>query len=243
MTGAVMSSGGDFMVEGDPEQQQVVEASDSEFDKPESWFSVVWSSGKARVGLVILAIYILVAIFAPLIAPYSPTDGSFIPLDPASSDHLLGTNTSGQDIFSQLIYGSRVSLIVGLFGGVLATVIALIIGMISGYAEGTWLDDLLTFVTNVFLVIPTLPLIITLVAYSDIRGVPLIVGVIAITSWAGAARAKTLADHHAAKPRLRHGREIRRRRVVPDHLPGDHAQHDLVGRGQFRRCRDRRDRR
>ena len=72
----------------------------------------------------------------------------------------------------------------------LATVIALVIGMVSGYAEGTIVDDVLSFLTNVALVIPSLPLIITLVAYSDVRGIGLIVGVIAITSWAGAARGK-----------------------------------------------------
>lgn len=157
---------------------------------PQKWYSVVWSSGKARVGIIILAVYVLVAVFAPLIAPYSPTDSSFQPLAAASGEHLLGTTTAGTDVFSQLIFGSRVSLLVGLLGGILATIVALVIGMISGYAEGTFLDDVLSFLTNTALVIPTLPLIITLVAYSDVRGIPLIVGVIAITSWAGAARAK-----------------------------------------------------
>ena len=185
--------GADFMAEGTPEQPQAVEDVVDEIsrsDRPESWYSVIWSSRKARVGLIIVAINVLVAIFAPLIAPYSPTDGSFVPLDPPSREHLLGTNVGGQDIFSQLIYGTRVSLLVGLLGGTLATLIALVIGMISGYAEGTVVDDILSFFTNVALVIPALPLIITLVAYSEVRGIGLIVGVIAITSWAGAARAK-----------------------------------------------------
>ncbi len=159
-------------------------------ERPETWSSVVWSSKKARVGLIIVAIYVLVAVFAPLIAPYSPTDGSFEPLTSPSRDHPLGTNVGGQDILSQLIYGARVSLLVGLLGGTLATMIALVIGMVSGYAEGTIVDDILSFFTNVALVIPVLPLIITLVAYSEVRGIGLIVGVIAITSWAGAARSK-----------------------------------------------------
>jgi peptide/nickel transport system permease protein len=161
-----------------------------ETERPERWFSVVWSSKKARVGIVILAVYVLVAIFAPLIAPYSPTTNTFEPLSPPSADHWLGTNTAGQDIFSQVIYGSRVSLLVGLFGGLLATSIALVIGLVSGYAEGTVVDDILSFFTNVALVIPVLPLIITFVAYSQSRGIGLIVAVIAITSWAGAARTK-----------------------------------------------------
>jgi peptide/nickel transport system permease protein len=159
-------------------------------ERPEAWYRVVWSSKKARVGVVIVGLYVLVALFAPLIAPHAPTDGSFVPLEPPSRDHLLGTNVGGQDVFSQLVFGSRVSLLVGLLGGTLATVIALVIGMVSGYAEGTVVDDVLSFFTNVALVIPVLPLIITLVAYSDTRGIGLIVGVIAITSWAGAARGK-----------------------------------------------------
>jgi peptide/nickel transport system permease protein len=181
--------GSDFMAEGAPDQREAVEEV-SAADRPEAWYSVIWSSYKARVGIIVVAIYVLVAIFAPLIAPYAPTDGSFEPLNPPSSDHLLGTNVGGQDILSQLIYGARVSLLVGLLGGTLATVIALAIGMISGYAEGTIVDDILSFFTSVALVIPVLPLIITLVAYSEVRGIGLIVGVIAITSWAGAARAK-----------------------------------------------------
>jgi peptide/nickel transport system permease protein len=179
----------DFMAEGDPAQEEAVEEA-SESARPESWWSVIWSSKKARIGIIILAIYVLVAIFAPLIAPYSPTDGSFEPLTGPSAAHPLGTNVGGQDVFSQLIYGTRVSLIVGLLGGVLATAIALIVGMTSGYAEGTIVDDILSFFTNVALVIPVLPLVITLVAYSEVRGIGLIVGVIAITSWAGAARGK-----------------------------------------------------
>jgi peptide/nickel transport system permease protein len=181
--------GADFMAEGAPNQPQAVEeVSDSE--RPESWYSVIWSSKKARVGIIIVAIYVLLAVFAPLIAPYAPTDGSFTPLERASRAHPLGTNVGGQDVLSQLIYGSRVSLLVGLLGGTLATLIALVIGMVSGYTEGTIVDDILSFFTSVALVIPVLPLIIVLVAYSDVRGIGLIVGVIAITSWAGAARSK-----------------------------------------------------
>ncbi len=179
----------DFMAEGAPDQTQAVEQV-SDADRPESWYRVIWSSKKARFGIIVVAVYVVVAIFAPLIAPYAPTDGSFDPLAPPSRAHPLGTNVGGQDILSQLIYGARVSLLVGLLGGTLATLIALVVGMISGYAEGTIVDDALSFLTNVALVIPALPLIIVLVAYSEVRGIGLIVGIIAITSWAGAARGK-----------------------------------------------------
>jgi len=184
----------DFMAEGEPDQSRSVEGLAVEqvgsATTPDRWWQVIWSSKKARVGLVILGLYVLMAVFAPLIAPHDPLDGSFTPLQQPSGEHWLGTNTNGRDIASQLIFGSRVSLLVGLFGGALATAIALVVGLVSGYTEGTIVDDVLSFVTNVALVIPALPLIITLVAYSDTRGVWLIVGIIAITSWAGAARGK-----------------------------------------------------
>ena len=181
--------GTDFMAAGAPDQPQAVEGV-SDAEKPESWWRVIWSSKKARVGLITVAVFIVVSVFAPLIAPYSTQDGSFPPLSKPTSTNLLGTNTNGNDILSQLIFGGRISLIVGLLGGIAATAIALFIGMVSGYTEGTIVDDILTFFTNVALVIPTLPLIITLVAYLDVRGIGLIVFVISITSWAGAARAK-----------------------------------------------------
>ena len=179
----------DFMAEGEPGQEEAVERVGA-VERPERWYEVVWSSKKARFGIIVVGLYVLVAIFAPLIAPYDPTDSSFPPLSGPSSTNWLGTNTSGQDIASQLIYGTRISLVVGLFGGLLATIIALVIGMISGYAEGTILDDILTFVTNVALVIPALPLIITVMSYVEVRGVPITIAVIALISWAGAARAK-----------------------------------------------------
>lgn len=154
------------------------------------WWQIIWANRKARVGIVILAVYILIALFAPWIAPYEGTRTDFEALLEPSAAHWLGTTTSGGDIASQLIWGSRVSLLVGLFGGLFATVIALVIGMISGYFEGTWIDEVLSFITNVALVVPILPLIITLMAYTEDRSIWFTIFVIAITSWAGAARAK-----------------------------------------------------
>jgi peptide/nickel transport system permease protein len=161
-----------------------------ESTRPPSWTSIIWSSHKARFGLFLLGFFVLVAILAPVISPYPPELATFDPLLGVSSEHLLGTTTQGNDIMSQLIHGTRVSMLVGLFGGFFATLIAMVIGMISGYTEGTIVDDVLSFFTNVAIVVPVLPLMIVLVAYSEVRGIPLLVFVIAITSWAGHARAK-----------------------------------------------------
>ncbi|CAI9403784.1 ABC transporter permease [Aestuariimicrobium sp. T2.26MG-19.2B] len=155
-----------------------------------SWFQIIWASKKARVGIVLLGLYVLVALLAPVISPHDAADTTFNPVELPSGAHWMGTTTQGADIFSQMIYGTRTSLIVGLFGGLFATALALLIGLISGYLEGTWIDDILSFVTNVALVVPVLPLIITLMAYSEVRSIWFTIFIIGIISWAGPARAK-----------------------------------------------------
>ena len=153
------------------------------------WLGILWENGKCRIGLVMFASFVLVALFAPLIATHDPRSNEFLPnLDPGSG-HLLGTTTKGEDIFSQLIYGARTSLIVGVLGGLLSTAIALAIGLTAGYLHGT-VDDVLTFFINLALVVPILPLIALLAAYAPGQGLLLIIVIIGITGWAGGARLK-----------------------------------------------------
>ena len=206
-----------------------------------AWFGILWQNRKCRVGLVMLAGFALVAIFAPWIAPYDPKSTAFERnLDP-SRDHLLGTTTAGQDIFSQLIWGARTSLIVGVLGGILATVIALVIGMTAGYLQGI-VDEVLSFFINLALVVPVLPLIAVVAAYSPVRGVGIVIIIIGITGWAWGARIKRAQIVSLRDPRLHHRRRLRRREHAADHLPRDHAQHDLAGRDRLHRRRHRRDR-
>jgi peptide/nickel transport system permease protein len=147
----------------------------------------IWGNGKARAGLIILALFIGVAVFAPLLASHSPTATSFTPYSGPTSVNWLGTTGSGQDVYSQLIYGARVSLLVGLGAGALATLVAVTFGLISGYRPGL-VDEVLGFVTNLALVIPGLPLMIILAAYLQSRSVWTIVLVVAFTGWATGAR-------------------------------------------------------
>ncbi len=147
----------------------------------------LWSNGKARAGLITLGIIILVALFAPLIAPHSPTATNFTPYLGPSGTNWLGTTGNGQDVFSQLIYGARISLIVGLCAGALATLVAVTFGLISGYRPGL-VDEVLSFATNLVLVVPGLPLMIVLAAYIQGHSVWTIVLVVAFTSWATGAR-------------------------------------------------------
>jgi peptide/nickel transport system permease protein len=147
----------------------------------------LWSNGKARTGLIILGLIVAVAVFAPLLAPHSPTATSFAPYKGPSGTNLLGTTGNGQDVFSQLIYGARISLIVGVIAGAAATFVAVTIGLIAGYRPGV-VDEVLGFVTNLALVIPGIPLMIILAAYLQGRSVWTIVLVVAFTSWATGAR-------------------------------------------------------
>jgi peptide/nickel transport system permease protein len=149
--------------------------------------ATLWSNGKARTGLIVLGMIIAVAIFAPLIAPHSPTATSFPPYQGPDAVNWFGTTGNGQDVFSQLVYGARVSLIVGLGAGGAATVVAVTLGLLAGYRPGI-VDEVLGFVTNLALVVPALPLMIVLAAYLQGRSVWTIVLVVAFTSWATGCR-------------------------------------------------------
>jgi peptide/nickel transport system permease protein len=99
-----------------------------------------------------------------------------------SAEHLLGTTHSGQDILSQLIWGTRITLSVGVGTGLFTTFIALTLALVSGFFGGL-VDDLISLFTNVFLVIPSLPLMIVIAAYISVKGVFPIVMILALTSW------------------------------------------------------------
>jgi peptide/nickel transport system permease protein len=150
-------------------------------------FATLWTNSKARIGLVILTLMILVAAFAPVLAPHSPHSTDFTPYRGSSGTNWFGTTGDGEDVFSQMIYGARVSLIVGLAAGLIATLVAVTIGLIAGYRPG-FVDEVLSFVTNLALLIPGLPLMIIIAAYAPSQSIWTIVFVIALTSWATGAR-------------------------------------------------------
>ena len=141
---------------------------------------------KAIIGIVIMAIFILMAIFAPLIAPQDPHAYVDKPNRPPTAQHWLGTTGQGQDVFSQMVWGSRISLFIGFTVGFLSTLLGLIIGMISGYKPGV-IDGVLNMFTNVFLLIPGLPLLITLASFLP-PGIVTILLVLTFTGWSWPAR-------------------------------------------------------
>ncbi|MFC4012563.1 ABC transporter permease [Nonomuraea purpurea] len=153
------------------------------------WFVILWRNRKCRIGLIMLAAFTLVAVLAPWLSPYAPRDDSFSASETPSAAHWLGTTARGEDVFSQLLYGARTSLIVGLAAGTLSTVVGLVIGLTAGYVRGV-VDEVLSFFINLALVVPVLPLMVTLAAYSPVKGLWLIIMVISVTGWAYGARIK-----------------------------------------------------
>ena len=147
----------------------------------------VASNRKALAGITVLGIFALVALLAPVIAPYPPQEILFGRIEPPSLHHWLGTTGNGQDIFSQLLWGTRQSLLIAIVAGVVATVISVIVGVSAAYLGG-WSDHVLNLFTDVFLVIPTLPLMIVIAAYARNGGVDVIILVIVITGWSYGAR-------------------------------------------------------
>jgi peptide/nickel transport system permease protein len=147
----------------------------------------LWSNGKARIGLIVLGCFVVMALLAPLVAPHSPQSTDFTPYEGPSGAHWFGTTGNGQDVFSQFLYGARVSLLVGLAAGAGATLVAVVLGLIAGYRPGV-VDNLLSFVTNIALVLPGIPLMIILAAYIQSRTVWTIIFVVTVTAWATGAR-------------------------------------------------------
>jgi len=154
-----------------------------------NWLRLFLSNRKAALGLAILAFFVLVAIVGPLIWRGDPTaaDYTIQPQQPPSATHWLGTDQQSHDIFLEMVDGTRPALILGFSIGTLATAIAVLIGMGAGYAGG-WIDEVLMFFTNVVLVTPSLPLIIALASFVQVKNDIPIVLIISLTGWAWGAR-------------------------------------------------------
>jgi peptide/nickel transport system permease protein len=144
-------------------------------------WAAMWGNKTAFVGLVVLVVLVLLSIFAPLIAPYPVNQQEGQPFSPPSIHHLLGLDDAGYDVFSLLLYGLRISLLVGFSATVIASVVGTVIGIIAGYRGGI-IDNLLMRLTDYFLVIPLLPLMIVV---ADLWGATLvhIIAVIGLLSW------------------------------------------------------------
>jgi peptide/nickel transport system permease protein len=144
-------------------------------------------NAKSLTGLVILFVFVVVAIIGPWIAPYDPNTLSQSLLAAPSPAHLLGTDHLGRDVFSQILVGTQSVMLVGVLAGVVATALAVLVGVSAGFIGG-WGDEILSSLSNIFLVIPALPLIIIVAGEVPDAGNILIALVLALTGWAWGAR-------------------------------------------------------
>ncbi len=153
---------------------------------------------KAKVGAVMLGLFVLTAIIGPLVTPYDPSyqdPSPSLSLHAPDGAYLLGTTQSGQDVLSQLLVGIRLTLELAFFVGVVATALSVIVGVTAAFLGGVW-DEVLSLLTNVFLVIPALPLLIVLLGYLQTKGETATIVVLAGLGWPWGARvirAQTLA--------------------------------------------------
>jgi peptide/nickel transport system permease protein len=147
-------------------------------------------SPKVILGLCIVGFFIILTVIGPWIAPYNPSSTAFAPLLTPSAHHWLGTTSLGQDIFSQLLVGARATMVVAMLAGLAATILSMTVGIAAGYLGGIP-DDGLSLLSNVFLAIPGLPLLIVIDSYLPVssRSNFFVIGlIISLTGWAWGAR-------------------------------------------------------
>lgn len=144
-------------------------------------------SPKVLTGVCLLGLFVLIAIIGPLISPYDPSLTTPLANLPPSAAHLLGTTSTGQDVLSQLLTGTRESLETGVVAAVIGEGLAVVIGVTAGYADGI-AGELLAMLINIFLVVPVLPLEIVLAGYLNNAGWFPIALIIAVTAWPWSAR-------------------------------------------------------
>ena len=165
--------------------------------KTKEFFKEVWHNKMARVGIIIIGFFVLMAILGPLLMPFKTTDLADSRADvfnAPSFEHLLGTDNQGRDVLAYLVNGARSSLMVGLTATIISMVLGTIIGIAAGYLGG-WIDNLLMRVTDFFLVLPWLPFCMVLAAIlgNSVWNIILVIGLTGWSSTARVIRAQTLS--------------------------------------------------
>jgi peptide/nickel transport system permease protein len=152
------------------------------------WLAVLLRNPKSLTGLAMVGFMVLVALIAPFISVAHPNDFNLLAARQAPSwHHLFGTTDQGSDIFSQVVLGARRSLLLGAAAGALATGVAAVLGITAAYAGGL-VDEVVNFLTNVFLTIPPIPLLVVVSGYLASRGMGTMILVLALVLWAFEAR-------------------------------------------------------
>ena len=152
------------------------------------WLRLLLANPKSRFGLIVITAMVLVAVFAPWIATHDPNAYSLLDAKQSPSwHHFFGTTDQGNDIFSQVVWGARTSLFLGAAAATIATALAATLGVLGAYAGG-WVDDSVNLAINVFLVIPTIPLLVVVSSYMRSQGSASMILILGLTLWAFEAR-------------------------------------------------------
>jgi peptide/nickel transport system permease protein len=153
-----------------------------------AWLGLLLRNPKSCTGLAMVGFVVFIALIAPLISVDDPNAFDILAAGQAPSwNHLFGTTDQGSDIFSQVVVGARRSLLLGAAAAALATGLAAILGITAGYMGGI-VDEIVNFLTNVFLTIPAIPLLIVISGYLGSRGMNTMILVLALVLWAFEAR-------------------------------------------------------
>jgi peptide/nickel transport system permease protein len=151
------------------------------------WVKLLLRNRKSRIGLTMVAFILIIALIAPWISVSDPNGYSADVTQAPSWHHLMGTTDQGSDIFSQVVVGARRSLLLGFVAAAIATALAAVLGITGAYLGGL-VDEWVNLLTNVFLVIPAIPLLIVVSKYIGTQGLWTMAFVIAAVLWAFEAR-------------------------------------------------------
>ncbi len=166
--------------------------------QPATYWQTFTKNRAGVVGFWMLMIVIFAAVFAPLIAPYEQSSSAAAGIEdiyqPPDASHWFGTDDAGQDVFTNFIFGARVSLIVGFFAAFISIIIGGVLGLVAGFFGGRWENFLMRF-TDIMLVIPDLPLLVVIVALTQpsLANIILVIGLLGWTTTARVVRSQTLA--------------------------------------------------
>ncbi len=158
----------------------------------ETQLGMVWRRFRrhrlALVGFAVITILLLTVAFAPLIAPYDPLAQDLANRNQVfSSAHLMGTDELGRDVFSRILFAGQISLSIGLSVAILGELVGMTLGAMAGFFGG-WVDDVISRIVDLWLTLPTLPILLILSAFFREGGVPMLIAILVAFGWTSACR-------------------------------------------------------
>lgn len=172
------------------EEQIVDDGTNDKVEGPErfkEFLHYASKNTKLKIGLVVFILLFIWGMVGPMTTNMMPRERTEFRASPPTSEHIFGTTSVKEDIYTQFVYGLRTAFLIGALGGTMSTVIGLAIGFIAGY-KGGWLDEVLMMLTNIMMVIPTVALFLIIAAYLEMRGVLMQSIILGCIQWPWIAR-------------------------------------------------------